>query len=198
MNPPDASGRAALTRLHEQTSARFGRTLAAVGQAPGCGDGCASCCVDDLSVWQIEADHIQAWLIDEAGKEPGLTLRVGPVGACAWLRDGRCQVYPVRPYVCRSQGAVLRWFEDDGQGVSERRDTCPVHLQEVALDRLPEAALFDIGPAEGALVSLATNELAAQGGRGLPQRVLLRQLAVDLAERLTSSSHGHQRSEPVG
>lgn len=188
----------ALSRLHEQTSARFSRTLAAVGQPPGCGRGCADCCVDDLSVWQVEADLIQAWFVEQTAADANRSLQVGPTGACAFLRDGQCQIYPARPYVCRSQGAVLRWHEDDGQQVSERRDTCPLHLQDVALDALPEAALFDIGPAESTLIALATNELASRGGRGLPQRVVLRQLADSLAKGAPGVGGDDQRSESAG
>ena len=191
MTAPDDGALVALARLHDATSARFEGTLAAVGATPGCGRGCADCCLDDLSVWQIEADHIAAWLAEHALKNPTFILKIGHIGACAFLNDGRCQVYGARPYVCRSQGAVLRWYEDDGQQVSERRDTCPIHLQGVALDRLPEAALFDIGPAEGELVSLATSQLASKGGRGLPQRVGLRQLAVELA----SQERGDQKAQ---
>lgn len=181
MTAVDEDPRAALARLHEATSARFERTLAAVGHLPGCGRGCADCCVDELTVWQIEADHMRAWLIERIQRDPAFVLKVGPEGACAFLSEGRCQVYGARPYVCRSQGAVLRWLEDDGESIRERRETCPVHLRGVDLERLPEAALFHIGPAEGELVSLATRQLASTGGRGLPRRVGLRQLALAIA-----------------
>lgn len=191
----DAAERVALSRLHERTSERFERTLATVGAAPGCGDGCDACCVDGLTVWRLEADAMADWLLHDATMAHRQAFRLGPAGACAFLRAGRCQVYAARPYVCRSQGAVLRWYEVDGDDTVERRDTCSLHLRGLALDRLPDAALFDIGPAEADLAGLASRQLGALGGRGLPQRVALRTLAADLAQRLTPAADGDSESE---
>ena len=99
-----------LNQLHNRVDRRFERTLAAVGASHGCGSGCSSCCVDDLTIWQIEGTAIARWLQAQAARRaPPLSL--GATGGCAFLAKDRCQIYPVRPYVCRSQGAVLRWFE---------------------------------------------------------------------------------------
>jgi hypothetical protein len=167
-----------LDDLHRRVDSRFRATLAAVGAPPGCGSGCSCCCVDDLTVWQVEARAIERWLQASAAAG-GPPPTPGPAGACAFLAAGLCQIYPARPYVCRSQGAVLRWFEGDDEPSDsvERRDTCSEHLQQVRLDLLPAQALFLIGPAESELVGLATRQLAASGGRGLPGRVTLRDLA---------------------
>ena len=195
----DAAERRELSGLHERTSERFERTLAAVGVAPGCGDGCDACCVDGLTVWQLEADAVVDWLLRDATMAHRQAFRPGPEGACVFLREGSCQVYPVRPYVCRSQGAVLRWYEADGDDADgddavERRDTCPVHLRDVSLARLPDAALFDIGPAEADLAALASRQLGALGGRGLPQRVGLRALGMDLALKVASAANGGSKT----
>ena len=163
-----------LAELHEQTDRRFSITTGALPASIGCGTGCSSCCVDELTVWQPEAERIAAWVA-----ATGHGVQPHPAGRCAFLKDGRCQVYPARPYVCRSQGAVLRFWDEEG----ERRDTCPEHLQALELSILPQGALFDLGPAEQELASIATAELAERGGRGLPERVALRSLALSLRSR---------------
>lgn len=172
----------ALFDLHAETDARFAATTAAIGTPIGCRPGCAACCQDDLRVWQVEADAIEQWAQTEqaAGR---LLLRVHARGACAFLDDdGRCQVFAARPYVCRSQGAVLAWSEDDEQGLQiERRATCEVHLQGVDLMTLPAQATFELGPAESRLVSIAVERLSLSGGKGLPKRVALRALATRLS-----------------
>lgn len=182
MDPPEPGARpvtAALRALHDRVDQRFAATTDRLPEPIGCGPGCSACCVDGLTVFEPEAQRIGDWV-----RETGAAIRVGPVGACAFLDpQGRCQVHPARPYVCRSQGAVLRWFEP-----AERRATCAVHLQGVDLHALDEAALFDLGVAESALVTLATQQLQEAGGRGLPPRRSLRALASLLAARPPSSS----------
>lgn len=165
-----------LRSLHQETDQRFVATTnaisTAVSSAIGCGRGCFSCCVDEITVWQPEADRIARHV-----QKAAITLEVGPVGGCALLRDGRCQAYEARPYVCRSQGAVLQFWDEDGP----RRDTCPEHLQDVDLVGLPAAAVFKLGPAEQELASIASQELGERAGRGLPDRVSLRALTIALA-----------------
>jgi len=167
---------AALRDLHERTDRRFEETSARLPARIGCGPGCSACCVDGLTVFEPEAERIRSWV-----QETGASVQVGSQGACAFLDGaGRCQVHPARPYVCRSQGAVLRWFEPE-----ERRATCDQHLHGVELSGLAEAALFDLGPAESDLVVLATRRLQERGGRGLPGRRALRELAQELAADAT-------------
>ncbi len=71
------------------------------GDALVCKRGCASCCVDGLSVLPVEAA-----LIEESGLMPP---PVSAAGACAFLdEDGACSIYPVRPVLCRTHGLALR------------------------------------------------------------------------------------------
>jgi len=165
-----------LRQLHDETDRRFAATTGVIttqtGVSIGCGSGCFSCCVDGLTVWRPEADRIAAWV-----RKNGLAIAIHPAGACPFIFDGRCQVYPARPYVCRSQGAVLRFLTEDGW----HRDTCPEHLADVDIEALPDSATFEIGPAESDLVTIATIDLEARGEKGLPDRVDLRELAAELA-----------------
>ncbi len=165
--------------LHERTDRRFERTTAAIGRPIGCGRGCFACCVDDLTVWQVEADRIAAFVKGQQFDDPAARWSVHRAGACAFLEpSGRCQVYPARPYVCRSQGAVLRWIDRPEQGPElQRRASCSEHLEGVELSALDDGAMFDIGPAEQALATLATDAHVRQGAKGLPRRVDLRELA---------------------
>ena len=129
-----------------------------------CRRGCADCCVDDLTVFAIEAERIRrahAALLAEG--EPG------PAGTCAFLdAAGACRVYDVRPYVCRTQGLPLRWIEDDG---AEYRDICPLNDTGAPITDLAESACWTLGPAEGRLAGLQQ-----RFGDGRMDRVRLRDL----------------------
>ena len=72
-----------------------------------CKRGCSDCCQDDLTVFSIEAQRIEAFLqrIDQTQRD----LTIHPAGSCAFLHPTHkaCQVYEVRPYVYRTQGLPL-------------------------------------------------------------------------------------------
>lgn len=127
-----------------------------------CKRGCHDCCVDDLTVFAVEAEHLvqrHAAVFASAPHAPG---------ACALLdADGACRVYADRPYVCRTQGLPLRW-EDDG---AEYRDICPLNEPGPDLVELPTRQCFTLGPFEGRLA-----ELQRQHGEGRMTRVRLRDL----------------------
>ena len=129
-----------------------------------CRCGCADCCVDDLTVFEIEAERIRrAHGPMLEGAEPG------PAGKCAFLDDeGACRVYDVRPYVCRTQGLPLRWIAEDG---AEYRDICPLNDTGEPIIGLSEDACWTLGPAEGRLA-----ELQRRFGDGRMVRVRLRGL----------------------
>ncbi|MEL6348945.1 MAG: YkgJ family cysteine cluster protein [Myxococcota bacterium] len=138
-----------------------------------CRRGCASCCVDDITVTIVEAALIQrrheALLQAEAPH---------PAGACAFLDDsGGCRIYDQRPYVCRTQGLPLRWIEqalaEDGEHeVFEYRDICPLNDPGgPPLETLDASAFWTLGPVEARL-SAAQEQL-----NGNPnERVALRSL----------------------
>lgn len=132
-----------------------------------CRRGCSDCCVDDLTVFQVEADRIRATharLLAEAAPHPA--------GACAFLDEqGSCRIYDARPYVCRTQGLPLRWLEEDErEEIVEQRDICPLNAAGPPLDQLPESQCWLIGPTE-----IELQALQDQHG-GEPERVALRSL----------------------
>jgi Fe-S-cluster containining protein len=163
---PDAQ--APLRALHDEVD-RESATLAARHRARlHCARGCNACCVDGLTVFEVEAERIRR-------AHPEL-LREGtphPPGACAFVgAAGECRVYAERPYVCRTQGLPLRWVEEDARGeLVERRDICPLNAEGEPLDALPEPACWTLGPFEERLRRI---QEAADGGAG--RRVALRVL----------------------
>lgn len=122
-----------------------------------CRQGCSSCCVDDLTVFDVEADRIR--LHHELLLATGIPhVR----GMCAFLdAEGGCRIYEERPYVCRTQGLPLRWLEARADLTVELRDICPLNdanptLQ--SLEALGADACWTIGPFEDRLAALQFSE----------------------------------------
>jgi Fe-S-cluster containining protein len=158
----------ALAELHDDVERRASALAASHGARMRCGAGCASCCVDELSVFSVEAERIR--------RAAGELLESGqphPVGACALLdAQGRCRVYAVRPYVCRTQGLPLRWIVEGPDAVEEHRDICPLNDEQgPPVETLEPEACWTLGPDEGRLAALEGRFTA-----GRPERVALRDL----------------------
>lgn len=152
--------------------ARAGALYARHAARLRCRCGCAACCVDELTVFAVEAALIRA-------RAPGVLREAPhPPGACGFLDEaGACRIYAQRPYVCRTQGLPLRWVDFDAPGGPvERRDVCPRNEPGPAIETLPAADCWELGPAEarlarieaertgGALVRVALRELFAASG----------------------------------
>mgnify|MGYP003893663741 CR=1 FL=1 len=111
-----------------------------------CKRGCAGCCVDDITVFEVEAERIRRGhrsLLQEGAPHP--------TGACAFLDDeGACRIYDARPYVCRTQGLPLRWIDEEA--ASEYRDICELneHTGPLITDLLPNVC-WTVGPTEAKL-----------------------------------------------
>jgi Fe-S-cluster containining protein len=132
-----------------------------------CRQGCHTCCVDDLSVFQVEADNI-------ASHFSKLLQQSHPhaKGVCAFINEqGACRIYGARPYVCRTQGLPLQWIEEEHGKSFAMRDICPLNDEGNALETLPEEECWQIGPAEEALAKL---QYAAY--KGMLSRVKIRDL----------------------
>ena len=131
-----------------------------------CRRGCSDCCVDDLTVFDVEADLIRLHHAE--------LLATGVPhadGACAFLDpEGACAAYEHRPYVCRTQGLPLRWMEErDGHDV-ELRDICPLNEEGRPVETLPADECWTLGPIEE---RLARAQLEASSS---PRRTRLRDL----------------------
>jgi hypothetical protein len=156
-----------LEQFHDEVDRTGGLVAARHRDRLHCRLGCTDCCLDDLTVFTVEAERIRQTFPEVLEQDPH------PPGACAFLgTGGACRVYTARPYVCRTQGLPLRYLEQDDEGrIIEYRDICPLNEPDgPPLDTLPEAHCWTIGPWEDWLASIQQNYAGDQ------QRVHLRQL----------------------
>ena len=154
-----------------------------------CERGCHACCVDDLTVFEVEAERIRQTYPTLLAEE-----RPAPIGSCAFLdAEGACRIYDARPYVCRTQGLPLRWLDvNEGGDPVEFRDICPLneHGEESAnesqsqsghaagdatpVEKLDADDCWELGPIEGRLATL--QRAATPQADPITRRVALREL----------------------
>ena len=133
-----------------------------------CRKGCSSCCTDELTVFDVEAEHIR-----DRHAELLATGMPHAAGGCAFLDEvGACRIYADRPYVCRTQGLPLRWIEDRDGNAVEMRDICPLNDEGEPIEGLHADACWSLGPAEERL-----GRLQLEAGAG-SRRTRLRDLFV--------------------
>ncbi len=154
----------ALAKLHAEVDQAVAPLEAQHSERLVCKRGCHDCCVDALTVFEIEADrirHAYPKLLDHGDPHP--------TGACAFLdADGACRVYDVRPYVCRTQGLPLRWTDDDVG--AEYRDICALNEPGPPITELDADDCWTLGTYEAQLATLQSHS------QGSLQRVALRDL----------------------
>jgi hypothetical protein len=157
-----------LADLHREVDQRATELAGRHVERLACRKGCADCCVDELTCFDVEAENIRRGHADLL--EHGTPH---PPGRCAFLDgEGACRIYESRPYVCRTQGLPLRWLDEDDDGEPvEYRDICPKNEGGPPLETLAEKDCWTIGPYETGLQRLQS----AQDG-GVGQRVQLRDL----------------------
>ena len=156
---------ARLLRIHDDIDAAVAALARRHEQRLRCGVGCTDCCVDDLTVFEVEAERIRSYWDDRRTGQ-----QAHPAGRCAFLSQaGECRIYAVRPYVCRTQGLPLRWVETTDREPVEYRDICPLNENDEPLQALPADDCWTLGSIEGRLAQL-------QSARGTLRRVALREL----------------------
>lgn len=135
------------------------------GASVACHPGCASCCVEGITVWRVEFDHIHTTLT---------TRRAGGTAPeakrCTFL-DGqeRCTIYDVRPLVCRLWGMPLLFRADDETEIAARSGQQPIHRAPTASGALAccsknftePGALETIGAISIVNMDITLNTLAA-------------------------------------
>lgn len=153
-----------LDALHAAVDREAQRVAAIHGERLVCRRGCFGCCVDDLTVFEVEAEKIRR---DHADLLASGTP--APVGQCAFLDDeGGCRIYASRPYVCRTQGLPLRWIDEELE--AEMRDICGLNDGGTPIEELDADDCWTIGPVEERLAMLQ------QAAHGELRRVKLREL----------------------
>ncbi|CAM2009555.1 YkgJ family cysteine cluster protein [Acanthopleuribacter pedis] len=166
---------ARLVALHDRVNQKADALYQHHGARLLCKRGCHDCCVDELTVFAVEADRIRDWAGDQLrGAAPAAP------GRCAFLDgEGACRIYPARPYVCRTQGLPLRWMVEEDWEWVEYRDICPLNEAGPPLETLEEDACWTIGEVEGELAALQAERTLAD------QRIALRDLFAELAAHNT-------------
>lgn len=169
----------ALRVFYEDVDSRTRSLSDLHGERLRCRNGCSDCCVDEISVFEIEAENIMK---HHAGCLKGEDPH--PAGACAFLDEkGECRIYEHRPYVCQTQGFPLRWLDErDNGSFAEMRDICPLNEKGKPIEDLSEEECWTIGPFEERLAEI---QFRASGGK-MP-RVSLRTLFAVLRIETISS-----------
>ena len=166
--PADNNPLVSLQALYGKVDNRASQIADGHGARLQCRRGCCQCCVDELTVFEIEAENIRlnhaTLLVEQKPHQQG---------ACAFLdADGACRIYADRPYVCRTQGLPLRWIDESHDGeLVELRDICPLNDEGTPIVELTQHECWTIGPIEERLA-----KLQQQFGSGQMTRVPLRSL----------------------
>jgi hypothetical protein len=148
--------------------------------ALACAAGCASCCVDGLSVVAVEAAALARYADDH-----DVDVDAGRDGHCVFLRaDGRCAVYAARPLLCRTHGLPLRGGVDVDDAPAAPAASRALHvLNDVSVcalnftNRAPAPSeVLDAGALQKLLVVVDARYRARVGLPPGAERVALRAL----------------------
>ncbi len=101
-----------------------------------CHLGCTSCCYQQLSLFQVEADFISKAvkkLTPETQKKlllaaQAIETQTNTSEACPMLDGLACSIYESRPIICRTHGFPITFKDDESQELS--LDVCPLNFSE--------------------------------------------------------------------
>lgn len=108
-----------------------------------CKQGCHACCEPGLSVLKVEADNIAHYI----QQHPETSKRLQAIQVsnphkgtrCSMLdKDGKCVIYPVRPFICRSHGAPIAIARDEYYQI----DVCPLNFNNNPIEELGPEDFF--------------------------------------------------------
>lgn len=131
--------------LHKNSTRFFSNFFEKYSNNMSCRLGCNKCCYVDLSIFQSEAYAILewVWLLGDDEKQK-LFIKLNKSchftqeknenksnAPCAFLSDGECAIYSVRPTICRTQGLPLQYkASEDKKNVQLVIDVCPLNFTE--------------------------------------------------------------------
>jgi hypothetical protein len=182
-------------QLRDRTDRRAGRLGEMHCAHLACRPGCHDCCTD-ITVSPVEYAAILGDLCAS-----GVTLDdlppVEPGAACAFLNDGLCGLYRVRPLICRTHGLPIAFGNDDASPPETSVSFCPKNFTAAGpadLDFGPDNTL-DLDALNGELAEINVRFRREQAGPDVlppdvnerarlgPRRIPLRQLRLDLPPR---------------
>jgi Fe-S-cluster containining protein len=118
----------AIETLQENASGFFDKINQKYPNDMKCKEGCSKCCYTDISVFEVESTLIREWFeaLNNDEKESLISKWnvKSPSGACTFLVDDSCSIYPVRPIICRTQGAPLFLSQEN------ILDYCPLNFEK--------------------------------------------------------------------
>lgn len=153
--------------LVEKLDAFFVRVAERYVAEMRCAPGCDDCCKRSLCLFPFEVERMLDAAEKLSGDElSGVILRArratnDPEAACPFLHEGLCQVYAVRPVICRTHGLPMLV---EGE---ESLSMCVYNLK--GLRRLDGDCVLDLGPVNRILATI--NHLVASSRGESPQRV---------------------------
>ena len=148
----------------EQADGHFNRVQDNYAQHMSCRSGCSSCCQSGLSVSEVERDNIRDYLLSHPSLRLQLESTPATTGKCAFLdSDGRCQIYPARPFICRSHGAPIAIAEVDHY----RIDVCELNFTALPIEELPPDDFFILDEWNNCLSSYGSSKRFLLSPKGI-------------------------------
>ena len=121
---------------------KFAQILARHPAQFSCRAGCHSCCQPGLTISIAEFQHIALFLQDNPLIAGSMSAQDAHAGSrCRWLDgQGHCTIYPVRPIICRSHCAPIKFQ----QNTQLRRDVCSLNFTNLSLAAIDALDFVDI------------------------------------------------------
>lgn len=137
------------------------KSLADSGLHLKCCKGCSGCCRDALTMSEAEAAVIRK-LYPNVGK-----LSPHASGTCPFLdENGACRIYEARPYICRTHGLPMRWFEDaeelsdSTQDIDDMDETEDIEVRDICDLNAASIDVMTLAPEQCWNVGLPETQLA--------------------------------------
>ena len=146
-------------KLVQHADEQFERIVASHPTSFTCKQGCHACCEPGLTVLRVEARNI-AQFIQQHPKTRKQLEQIQDNDPhdgtrCSMLdKDGKCVIYPVRPFICRSHGAPIAIAREEYYQI----DVCPLNFTDNPIEELGPEDFFILDDWNNLLCSLNDSE----------------------------------------